>query len=172
MKRCASTWIAIAIAIAVALSVTSVCGGSSMGSFPTGAMSQLGAEPQDPQACIQHQYDRFAAAYIKNDVETMIDILTTDYRLQPSSKKTLNLAQYRSILEARRDRNDHVDRYTVLIRNFHKTHSGADVESEETAVINDRQGQPLSTQIHRYADSWVKRGEAWKLRLSRTIEER
>ncbi len=102
----------------------------------------------------------------------MVDVLTPDYRLQPSSKKTLSLAQYRAILEARRDRNDHVDRYTVLIRNFHKIRGGAEVESEETAVINDREGQPLSTQIHRYADTWVMRGDNWKLRRSRTIEER
>lgn len=115
---------------------------------------------------IQQQYDVFARAYTRNDVGAMLATLTEDFELVSETGAVITLDAYRRILERRRTDGRRVDGYSVRIVKFHAESDRARVESEETSVTGEAKS------VHRYADLWRKDGWGWRLRRSRTLEER
>lgn len=123
------------------------------------------------QGEIQKQYDVYASAYVKNDVKGMLATLTTDYTLVSGEGKVITLKQYKAILEKRKATNAKVDRYAVKILKIAVKGATAEVESEETSKVLAEDGSEASKSVHRYLDSWVKRGKTWLLRKSKTKHE-
>jgi ketosteroid isomerase-like protein len=122
------------------------------------------AHASDSRQAIKLQYDRFAKAYVANDVETMLSVLAPDYRLIDASGRTVPRKEYEKTLRARRRKGTRTPTYEVTIRSFRQSGDRAEVTSEEVSL--DAKGK---RHVHRYNDSWRQSRGVWLLARSRSL---
>ncbi|HLO97340.1 MAG TPA: nuclear transport factor 2 family protein [Fimbriimonas sp.] len=118
----------------------------------------------DTKSDIQSQYDRFAKAYVKNDVSTMLSIVSPNYTLVNEEKKLITLAEYKVQLEKRRKAGKKNKAYTVTILSLKQRGNEVSVETMETITTG-----PGTTKKHHYLDGWVRTEAGWRLISTETI---
>ena len=127
-----------------------------------GAATMTRADDSGVRKAIQTQYDRWSAAYIKNDVPTLLSILSSDFTLQTGSGKTLTRQQYEAILNKRKPKTPEQMSYTLVIERFKIRGNMATLYTRETQSETDTAAQtqtaPPEKHIHEYLDRWVKSG--------------
>ena len=140
-----------------------------------GAATMARADDSGVRKAIQTQYDRWCTAYIKNDVPTLLSLLSPDFTLQTGSGKTLTRQQYEAILNKRKPKTPEQMRYTLVIERFRVRGSIATLYTRETQSETDATAQTQTTtpekHIHEYLDRWVKNGASWQLQFSQTLKE-
>jgi hypothetical protein len=113
---------------------------------------------------VQQQYDRYAKAYVQNDVETMLSILAPEYKLVKEDGKVVDRAEYKKTLLLRRERNERTSAYTVSFRVISFRQGVLTVESREV-----QKGSDGANHAHVYRDRWRKMNGVWKLLSTRSL---
>lgn len=116
------------------------------------------------RASIQPLYDRFAAAYVKNDVVTMLSILSPDYVLVNAVGTKVTRQDYEKTLIMRNMNRAEAADYTVKILEIKPIDNGALIHTRETYA--DR-----ANHTHEYADRWSLVDGSWRLVETRTLKE-
>ncbi len=117
------------------------------------------------RAAIQNQYDRFAKAYVKNDVTTMLKILSPKYVITNEQGVAKSYKEYRKQLEDRKKSGKTSQAYTVQIEKLTRDGDTAMVETSEVTTAKDG-----TKTVHKYLDVWQKTGSKWRLLSTRTRE--
>lgn len=134
------------------------------------------AGTKDVQKEIERQYKRWSKAYVVNDVDTILSILTSDYTLTTYSGDVVSFKQYASSLREKKAKGTKNAAYTTKIVSLAVKGIRANVVSEEESVTSVK--DPVTAKlkrlihIHRYSDSWVKSGGVWKLSSTKTTLEK
>lgn len=121
-------------------------------------------KPKDPTEEIQAQYDRYSEAYVKNDVDTLLSILTDDFVLTDGEGVIHSRADYRKELEERKEQGIKAASYKVQIENVVR-------EGDAASVITREYSSSITEEsvVHQYRDVWVLQDGEWKLKSSTTI---
>jgi len=122
-----------------------------------GAMSQT-------WAAIAKQYDRFATAYLANDVNVMLSILSPTYTLEDEAGTKTDYRAYRTQLERRRDQGVVSSAYTVHILSLER--------KGDTAILGTKEvtkGIGGAEHVHRYRDIWKLEKGVWRLASTTTL---
>lgn len=117
------------------------------------------------RAAIQSQYDRFAKAYVKNDVPTMLKILRPKYVITNEQGVAKSYKEYRKQLEDRKKSGKTSQAYTVQIEKLTREGDTATVETSEVTTAKDG-----TETVHKYLDVWQKSGSKWQLVSTKTRE--
>lgn len=115
------------------------------------------------RAAIQAQYDRFAKAYVKHDVKTMLAILSPSYKLTNEEGEVISYAEYKADLLARKKAKKKSQGYTVKIASLSLKGDTATARTRETTLSA---GKP---HVHLYRDVWLRTGKTWRLVSTRTL---
>jgi ketosteroid isomerase-like protein len=118
----------------------------------------------DVRSEIQANYDRFAKAYVQNDVKTMLAIVSPDYTLVNEDKKLITLSEYKVQLEKRRKEGKKSQLYTVKIVSLKQNGNEVSIETMETVTSG-----PGAAKKHHYLDGWVRTPSGWRLISTETI---
>jgi hypothetical protein len=119
---------------------------------------------------IQQQYDRFAVAYVKNDVMSMLRVLDPSYEIVDIDGTIIPMAKYRTILEGRKQRGQKVAGYSVRIIKLSLSGQTATAMSEETSAAIGAQNVKV-IKVHQYEDTWAHHRGSWRLKRSKTLKE-
>ena len=124
---------------------------------------------------IQTQYNRWSAAYAKNDTATLLRILAPDFTLKTSKGTVLNRSTYKAILLKRASTPQEPVAYKTQIKRLLVSRYAATAYTVETVRENKATGGAVRTaetiHIHQYRDKWVKRDSQWLLQFSETLAE-
>jgi len=127
------------------------------------------------QKQIQAQYDAWSAAYMKNDVATLLAILTPDYSLKMSNGNTLTHDEYKVVLEQRKKKGQDTTQYATQILRVTLHGDVAAIWSRETMTMkgkNPDTGKPQDIQYqHDYIDVWSFVDGKWLLKGTSTLKE-
>ncbi len=123
------------------------------------------AKPDNTQAEIQAQYDRYAEAYVENDVEAMLAILADDFILTDGQGVRHTRKEYEAELKERRESGQKASSYRVEIDSVVREGDAASVITRE---ISTSISEP--TAVHQYRDVWVQVDGVWKLKSTTTVE--
>lgn len=107
---------------------------------------------------IQAKYDRFASAYVKNDVDAMLSVLSRSYKITSESGSVKSYAQYRKQLVERRRAGRTAKAYRVEIATFEGQGNALNVLTREVTQETDG-----TESAHYYRDRWRKEKGGWKL---------
>ncbi len=118
-------------------------------------------------AAIEKQYARFSKAYVKNDVKTMLAILSPEYTITDENGKTLDYKKYKAQLQERKDRGQVSSAYTVKIISLEVKDKVATVGTEEIT-----KGIGGVEHVHNYRDIWKKEKGVWRLASTTTLGHR
>ena len=124
-------------------------------------------------AAIQRQYDRWSQAYVQNDVAVLLDILSPDYVLTSFTGKELSYAPYAASLKLRQEAG--IQSATSYKTHINKLSMGAErasVISVEVMRTPDPKSRKITFHTHTYEDRWVLQGKKWRLKSTRTIDEK
>ncbi len=124
---------------------------------------------------IQHQYDRWSKAYMTQDVNVLLEILSPDYSLTTGDKDELSYKTYAAYLKLKAKGPKDITHYKTIIKSFNLSSSTADVVAIETMTteLADRtnaKGQ-LSVHQHEYLDRWQSFDHTWRLLKTTTLHE-
>lgn len=118
------------------------------------------------RAAIQKQYDKYAKAYVSNDVKTMLAILSPKYTLKDDEGKVLSFKDYKAQLLARQKAGRKSSAYVVRIDSLR-------IRGGQAIVMTSEISQEGATKnVHRYRDVWRKIGKVWKLETTSTLGPR
>lgn len=123
-----------------------------------------GAAQAQTWAAIRKQYDRFAQAYVKNDVAVMVAILSPEYTLVDEHGKAVDFKTYRAQLQSRRDMNVVSSAYIVEILSLERKGDTATLATKEVT-----KGIGGADHIHRYRDVWKLEKGVWRLVSTTTL---
>lgn len=125
---------------------------------------------------LQKQYDRFAKAYVQNDVETLLSILAPDYTLKDSKGKTTTFAQYKDILKKRKADNKKTSAYKTILTDVKvkgETALATTMEKNDTTEDDPNTGELRKVvHIHQYKDTWIRLKGGWRLKRTESAGER
>lgn len=124
----------------------------------------LAAWPQSVRTQIQPLYDRFAGAYVKNDVVAMLSILSPDYVLVNAVGTKTTRHEYERTLVMRNMNRATTADYTVTILEVRPAQDGVLVHTRET--YSDR-----ANHTHEYSDRWRFSNGSWLLAETNTLKE-
>lgn len=124
---------------------------------------------------IERQYKRWAKAALTNDVDTILEVLSPEYTLRTYAGQTILRKDYEASLRKRKAANQPSSAYETKIVSL-------EVKGETAMVISDETSEkdsvdPITNKkvklihLHRYLDTWVKMGRAWRLRSTYTQTE-
>jgi len=127
------------------------------------------------KAEIQKQYDAWSKAYMARDCETLVGILSPDYKLITSTKKTLVYDVYVAKLKLMKDAAPDPTKYSTEIKKLSLRGEEADVVAVETMESpgKDPKSGKSATVLHRheYLDTWIHYDAGWRLRRTETRKE-
>jgi hypothetical protein len=124
---------------------------------------------------IDRQYKRWGRAALTNDVDTILSILAPDYTLHTYTGVTIPRKDYEASLRKRKASGKPATAYVTKIAKVTVEGKKALVISDETSATVSK--DPITNQkvklihIHRYLDTWVRGGSAWRLRSTVTQVE-
>lgn len=124
----------------------------------------IAAAPGQTWKAIQGQYERFAKAYVANDVNVMLAILSPSYTITDENGKTIDFKAYKAQLEQRRDRAQVSSAYTVEILSLERKGDTTTVGTKEIT-----KGIGGVEHVHRYRDIWKLQKGVWRLASTTTI---
>ena len=124
-------------------------------------------------ALIQVQYDRWSSAYVRNDVDVLLDILAPDYELTAFSGSKISRPKYEASLRHRKEAGV-VDSSTYMtkIQRIALTVNEATIVSFEVITTPDASTKITTVHTHVYDDRWVILEGAWRLKTTKTLEEK
>jgi ketosteroid isomerase-like protein len=137
-------------------------------------LASPGASQNDVRRAIQAQYDRWSRAYMANDVDALLDILSPDYTLTSADKDVMSYATYKAYLQLKKKGPKETTRYSTRIVKLTLQKGDAKVDSIETMLTwkPDPSGHVIeSTHRHEYLDVWRRAGSSWRLRSTMTLRE-
>ncbi|HWA84495.1 MAG TPA: nuclear transport factor 2 family protein, partial [Fimbriimonadaceae bacterium] len=124
---------------------------------------------------IQAQYNVWSAAYMKNDVDTLLSILTPDYSIKASNGNLITHSEYEVILNQRKKKGYDATHYSTAILRVTLHGDIAAVWSRETSTIHGKSpqtGKIADTQYqHDYVDVWDFVNGKWLLKSTATLHE-
>lgn len=133
-------------------------------------------KPGDVQKAIQSRYDAWSKAYMANDVDALLSILSPDYLLKTSDGTEIKHSEYEAMLRLRKASNKDTKKYSTKILKLKLSGDTAEVSARESMTSQERSGLvgQLQTIVHEhdYLDSWVLRDGSWLLRRTETVKER
>ncbi len=115
------------------------------------------------RTAIQAQYDRFAKAYVRHDVKTMLAILSPTYKLTNEEGEVIDYAEYKADLLSRKKAKKKSQAYTVKIDSLTIKGNTATVHTKETTFSAGK------AHVHLYRDVWQRTGKTWRLVSTRTL---
>lgn len=124
----------------------------------------LGSALAQTQKAIEAQYTRYAKAYVKNDVKTMLAVLSPKYRLIDEEGNVTTYSEYKADLVARQKAKKKGQAYTVKIDSLTVKGNLATAKTRETSIGSDG-----TAHVHIYQDIWVKNGQSWRLLTTKTL---
>lgn len=131
------------------------------------------------RTALQKRYDQWSAAYLKNDVATLLRILSPDFSLKTGSGRVLTRPQYEVILRKRKPGTSLVTAYATRVKRLELSRDGntamaytTETTTEKSPPVPDGKKAAPVIHIHDYRDGWVRRNGQWLLRSSETLEER
>lgn len=133
--------------------------------------SALGSVRSD----IDHQYKRWGRATVKNDVDTILSILSPDYTLHTYTGTTIPRKDYEASLRKRKASKKPATAYQTKIAKVTVEGKKALVISDETSAVVSV--DPVTSRkvklihIHRYLDTWVRQSSKWRLQTTVTQVE-
>jgi hypothetical protein len=124
----------------------------------------VAAAPAQTWKSIQSQYDRFAKAYVANDVKAMLGILSSTYTLTNEDGRTIDYKAYKAQLEERKERGLVSSAYTVQILSLDRKGDTATLATKEVT-----KGIGGTEHVHRYRDVWKLEQGVWRLASTTTL---
>jgi hypothetical protein len=121
--------------------------------------------PKEVQKQIQAQYDRWSKAYMANDVDTLLGILSPDYTLTNSNKEVMTYATYKAYIKLRAKGPKEATQYRTRILSLSVHGDVADADSVESMTTG------RTVHRHEYHDTWSLRGGVWRLSKTVTVKE-
>lgn len=126
------------------------------------------------QAGIQAQYNAWSAAYMKNEVETLLGMLSPEYTLTTADNRVIERPEYEATLNLRRRANSDTSSYSTQILKLTLDRDAVQVISRETSVShvkNEKSGVVETVNhMHDYLDRWIYLEGKWL--LSSTVTQR
>lgn len=133
------------------------------------------ATQTSPKVEIQRQYDAWSKAYMTRDVDTLIAILSPDYKLTTFEKKTLDYDVYAAKLRLMKGAPPDPTKYSTEIKSLALRGDEADVvsiETMESAGTDPKTSKPVIVlHRHEYLDTWIHYDAGWRLRRTITRKE-
>jgi hypothetical protein len=130
----------------------------------------------EARKAIKGQYDAWSAAYMKNDVDQLLSILSPDYTLKTATGSVITHSEYEVMLNMRKKRNTDTSVYSTEILRLTLHDDVAALLSRETSVTrqkNDKTGKMETVNHqHDYIDVWAFTGGKWLLKSTVTQRER
>ncbi len=120
--------------------------------------------PAQVRSAIQAQYDRFAKAYVANDVEAMLKILAPEYTLKNAEGEVKTRREYERTLRGRAARGRTTQLYKVRIVSLEVRGDRAEVRSHEVSS-----GKDGKEHVHVYQDTWRRVKGVWRLAATRSL---
>jgi hypothetical protein len=116
---------------------------------------------------LERQYQTWAHAAVKNDVDRILGILAPEYTLTTFAGKVIPYANYKKRLLARKASGKPSTAYTTRICDLSVASRFATVRSEEISISEARdpilQKDVKIVHTHQYIDKWRHTGQAWRL---------
>jgi hypothetical protein len=116
-----------------------------------------------PGSAIAEQYRRWDAAYVRNDVHVLGDVLSNGFSITTEGGETTDKQTY---LVTFRGATPPKQYKTEMLRVM-DTANRASVWTKETQVAPDGEKK-----LHWYLDTWVRERGTWRLLGSRTLREK
>lgn len=120
---------------------------------------------------IQRQYDRWSVAYMSNDLDTLLDILSPDYTLTTYDRDTMKYGAYVSYLKLRKSNPRDLTQYGTRIKKLATKGPIVEVDAIETMTSTLAEGRGLSIHRHEYLDRWKHSDKGWRLQSTTTVLE-
>jgi hypothetical protein len=127
------------------------------------------AGPGDARKQIQAQYDRWSKAYMANDTDTLLDILSPQYTLIDIHDDVMTYGAYKAYLKLRKGAPKDVTKYSTQIQKLTIKDPFAEVDAVESMVTVA--GGHKVVHKHEYLDKWRLSGKVWRLEGTMTIKE-
>jgi hypothetical protein len=125
---------------------------------------------------LERQYQTWAHAAVKNDVDRILGILAPEYTLTTFAGKVIPYDKYKKSLFARKASGKPSTAYTTRICDLSVAKRVATVRSEEISISVARdpilQKDVKIVHTHQYIDKWRHTGRAWRLCSTVTTLER
>ncbi len=116
---------------------------------------------------LERQYQAWAHAAVKNDVDCILGILAPEYTLTTFAGKVIPYANYKKSLLARKASGKPSTAYTTRICDLSVASRSATVRSEEISISVARdpilQKDVKIVHTHQYIDKWRNTGRVWRL---------
>lgn len=124
---------------------------------------------------IEKQYQRWAKSTLTNDVDAVLGVLAPDYTLKTYSGQVIQRKDYEASLRKRKAAKKPATAYVTKMASCEVLGSMANVISDETSLtesvdpVTNKKVKLLHT--HRYLDTWIRVGNAWRIRSTVTQVE-